>query len=170
MYDYHVSAHTVYNNGDKLTKDADVSGDVFIFRPVYYVDYGFLNLHGGQQVLFFAKDIEVNSGRISGLSDMLYSPEIWFYRDATNKILLGFIPHLTIPIGEYDEDRPGLSAGKPLGDPAGAQLHLRRHRQTGAGGHRRCPVLPGQQGLRRQRRQCDAQAGSPVHDRAACQL
>ncbi|GAB4264425.1 MAG: hypothetical protein Kow0092_16130 [Deferrisomatales bacterium] len=110
-YDYHVSAHKFYNDGKIVTKDLDASGDVYIFRPVYYHSYGFLGLEGAQQVLFFAKDIEVGSSRISGLSDMLYSPAIWFYKNKTNRTLLGFIPHLTIPIGEYDKDRPASSAG-----------------------------------------------------------
>ena len=58
VYDYHLSAHTAYDDGKKVTDNANASGDIYIFRPVYYVDYGFLNLHGGQQLLFFAKDID----------------------------------------------------------------------------------------------------------------
>lgn len=111
FYDYHVSAHTAYADGDKLTDDASVSGDVYIFRPVYYHSYGFLQ--GASQVLFFMKDIDVGGGnRISGLSDMLYSPAFFLWTNPASKSFIGFIPHITIPIGQYDEDRPGLSAGE----------------------------------------------------------
>lgn len=112
FYDYHVSAHTIYHKGDKVTKDASISGDVYIFRPVYYHNY-FGLVEGASQVLFFAKDVQIDGvGSISGLSDMLYSPAFFVWNRPASKSYLGFIPHITIPIGQYDKHRPGLSPGE----------------------------------------------------------
>jgi hypothetical protein len=115
-YDYHVSAHNIYHKGDKVTDSASISGDVYIFRPVYYHSY-FGLLQGASQVLFFAKDVQIDGpgagsgAQVSGLSDMLYSPAFFLWNNPAAKSYLGFITHISIPIGEYDKDRPGLSAG-----------------------------------------------------------
>ncbi|MBI5014960.1 MAG: transporter [Deltaproteobacteria bacterium] len=111
FYDYHVSSQDIYHDGDKIDGAPGISGDVYIFRPVYYHSYGFLQ--GASQVLFFMKDVQIDGvGEISGLSDMLFSPTFFLWNNTASKSYLGLVLHTTVPIGKYDEDRAGLSPGE----------------------------------------------------------
>ncbi len=109
-YFNHTSATDMYANGDKTSQDVNLSANIGIFRPVYYTQIGpyvidpQLIIPFGQQSLDGSGvgGVEVSS---SGLADPIVTATIWFVNDTETKTWLGFTPFVTVPIGEYDEEK-----------------------------------------------------------------
>jgi hypothetical protein len=115
-YFKHTTASKLYNDGDKVSREFNLSQNVVIFRPVYYTKLGPFVID--PQCLIIAGeahlDGDLNGDGIpddgdlstSGFSDPVLLATIWFLNDAQSQTWLGFTPFLTIPIGEYDDKKP----------------------------------------------------------------
>lgn len=110
-YYNHVSATDFYADGDKTSEDVNLSANIGILRPVYYTKIGPFVMDPqalipfGEQSLDGAGvgGVEVSS---SGLADPIVTATIWFVNDPGSKTWLGFTPFITLPLGEYDNDKP----------------------------------------------------------------
>ena len=108
-YNY-TSATDLYLDGDTGSEDVDFSANIAMFRPVYYTKIGpyvvdpQLIIPFGHQSLDGSAvgGMEVSS---SGLADPIVTATIWFINDKKAKRWLGLTPFVTLPIGEYDDDK-----------------------------------------------------------------
>lgn len=108
MYFQHTTGHEMYSDGDK-TADFNVSANVGIFRPVYYVKVGPFVVDPQALIPFANQHVDgagVGGAQLmgSGLADPVLLATVWFLNDAASKTWFGFTPYLWLPIGEYDKD------------------------------------------------------------------
>lgn len=106
----YTTATDLYVKGDKIANDVDLSATIGMFRPVYYTQIGSyvvdpqLIIPFGQQSLDGAGvgGVEISS---SGLADPVITGTIWLVNNTESKTWLGFTPFITVPVGEYDNDK-----------------------------------------------------------------
>ncbi len=101
VYYTHSTADTLYSNGHKVATGLDFSGDVGLFRPVYWMNVGpfvidpqFILPFGGLNL-----DTHTPGGDLSasGVGDLMLLATIWFIHDAPSKTWLGFTPSSSVP-------------------------------------------------------------------------
>ncbi|RJX28478.1 MAG: transporter [Desulfurivibrio sp.] len=108
-YNY-ISATDFYADGDKINSDTNLSANIGILRPVYYTKLGPFVIDPQMLIPFGEQSldgdgvggVEISS---SGLADPIVTATIWLVNDPASKTWLGFTPFITVPLGEYDEDK-----------------------------------------------------------------
>ncbi len=114
IYYTHSSADTLYANGHKALTGIDFSGDVGLFRPVYWMNAGPFEIDP-QLILPFgglSLDTHLPGGDLSasGVGDLILLATVWFLNDPQSKTWLGFTPFFICPTGNY-ENNGALSLG-----------------------------------------------------------
>ena len=114
QYYIHLSADTLNSDGNSVATDVDFSGDVGLFRPVYWMEVGPFVMDPQFILPFGALNLESTSLGLdttaSGVGDPILLATIWFINNKESKTWLGFTPFFFIPIGD-DDNRGGLSVG-----------------------------------------------------------
>lgn len=110
FYYRHITANELHSDGSKVSDDANLSANIGIFRGVYFTKLGPFTIDPQFLVIFGQQDLDgaaFGNAEISaqGLADLVVLATIWFVNDPESKTWFGFSPFLTIPIGDYDEDR-----------------------------------------------------------------
>lgn len=110
VYYKHITGHDTYDDGNKVGSDTNLSMNIGVLRPVFYRNLGSFLID--PQVLIPFGDASLNGPDIgnvdystSGLGDPTIASTIWLINDPASKTWLGFAPFVTIPLGEYNNDR-----------------------------------------------------------------
>lgn len=110
-YFSHISASNFYSKGNKVANNLDLSANIGMIRPVYYMKLGPLTIDPQMIIPFGNQTLQTNSGAAggeissSGLADPIVTATIWFINDPASKTYLGFTPWFFLPIGEYDKKK-----------------------------------------------------------------
>lgn len=116
-YFKHITANTLFANGNKVSNDFNLSANVGIFRPVYYTKIGeALYGDGGfivdPQALIFFGEQHLDGAAVgnadlsdSGLMDSIVLATFWFVNSPKDKFWVGFSPYIGVPIGHYNKNR-----------------------------------------------------------------
>ncbi|MHB8763117.1 MAG: transporter [Deferrisomatales bacterium] len=109
-YYKHIFGHQMFNDGDVVSKDFNLTQNIAIFRPVYYTKVGPFTID--PQCLIIAGEAHADGAGLggaafsaSGLGDPVLLATLWLVDNPEAKTWLGFTPFLTLPIGSYDKDR-----------------------------------------------------------------
>lgn len=110
-YFSHISATDAYHNGNKVAKNMDLSANIGMIRPVYYMKLGPLTIDPQMIIPFGNQTLQTNASvggefSSSGLADPIVAATIWFINDPASKTYLGFTPWFFLPLGEYDKHKP----------------------------------------------------------------
>lgn len=110
-YFSHISATDAYHNGNKVANNMDLSANIGMIRPVYYMKVGSLTIDPQMIIPFGNQTLQTNAGAngefsSSGLADPIVTATIWFINDPASKTYLGFTPWFFLPLGEYDKNKP----------------------------------------------------------------
>ena len=104
LYYTHSSSDSLYAHGDKVA-NVDFTGNVGLFRPVYYMMAGPFEIDPQFILPFGNLNLEAKSGNLdlstSSVGDPILFATIWFLNDPKSKTWLGFTPFFFIPIGDY---------------------------------------------------------------------
>ncbi|MDF1556229.1 MAG: transporter [Deferrisomatales bacterium] len=105
-YFRHITADTLYNDGDEVNNNFGLTANVEIFRPVYYFDVGGFLVD--IQALLITGDQEIDAAGVSssGIFDPVLLGTVWFINNGESQTWLGFTPYFSIPVGDYDKDKP----------------------------------------------------------------
>lgn len=115
LYYNYTSATDLYRDGDKISGDANLDANIGIIRPVYYTKIGPFTIDPQAIIPFGAQSLdgEAVGGveiKSSGLADPIIAATLWFLNDPESKTWLGFTPFITLPLGEYDNNK-GINLG-----------------------------------------------------------
>lgn len=110
LYYNYISATDLYQQGDKISGDANFEANIGIIRPVYYTKIGPFTIDPQAIIPFGSQSldgeavggVEIQS---SGLADPILAATLWFLNDPESKTWMGFTPFITLPIGEYDNNK-----------------------------------------------------------------
>lgn len=107
-YFSHISATTAYAKGKKGPSNMDLSANIGMIRPVYYMKVGPLTIDPQMIIPFGVQTLQTNDAKAgeissSGLADPIVTATVWFLNDPASKTYLGFTPWFFLPIGEYDK-------------------------------------------------------------------
>lgn len=108
-----ISADKLYADDERIAKDAGLTANVGIFRPVYYGDVGGF-LYNIQTLIIVGEQSlngELGDTSASGFFDPVLLGTFWFINDNQNQTWLGITPYITVPIGEYNEKK-ALNTGE----------------------------------------------------------
>lgn len=110
-YFSHISATNAYSKGNKVANNMDLSANIGMIRPVYYMKLGPYIVDPQMIIPFGVQTLQTNAGAggeisSSGLADPIVTATIWFINDPASKTYLGFTPWFFLPIGEYDKKKP----------------------------------------------------------------
>lgn len=107
FYYNHLTADSLYNDGEKVIDDLDFSANVGIFRAVYYFELGGFELAPNLLIPFGDMDFEVPGVAdlsATGVGDPIFLTAVWLYRNPESKTWLGVAPYFFFPVGDYDND------------------------------------------------------------------
>lgn len=116
-YFKHLSANTLYTNGNKVSNDFNLNANIGIFRPVYYTNignalYGDGGLTVDPQALILFGEQHLDGAAVgnadlsdSGMADSTVLATFWFVNAPKEKLWVGFSPYITVPIGNYNKNR-----------------------------------------------------------------
>lgn len=116
-YFKHISATSYYSSGKKVSDDFNLTENLGILRPVYYMDIGkALYGDGGfridPQALIPFGEANLDGAAVgnsdistSGIADPTIFATFWFANDPKNKLWAGFSPYITMPLGDYDKHK-----------------------------------------------------------------
>lgn len=111
FYFDHISGSDAFADGNKVSRNADLTGNVAIFRTAYWNQIGpfpwavtFL-LPYGELAL---DNVGTNPNRIShsGIGDPIFAGFIWPVNKPSTRTWLGFGQYIIAPWGEYDNTKP----------------------------------------------------------------
>jgi hypothetical protein len=110
VYYNHLSGNKAYADGDKVGDDTNLKGNIGIFRPIYFTQFGPFTIDPQVLIPFGelsldGKDVGGVEISTSGFSDPILAATLWLMNDCESKTWLGITPFVTIPLGEYDHDR-----------------------------------------------------------------
>ena len=109
VYYEHLSANSLYANGNKVSNNIDLNGNIGIFRPVYFTQLGPFVIDPQVIIPFGSLSLDLNDGisssNVSGFGDPILFATIWFLNDTKSKTWLGFTPFFYIPVGNYDNTK-----------------------------------------------------------------
>ncbi|WP_175650261.1 transporter [Pseudomonas sp. Marseille-P9899] len=111
-YYAHKQANTYVADGKDT--GADFSSDLLIARYVHFMEVGGMIID--PQIILPMGQLNVNipgavDDRRSSMGDMILLSSFWFVNDPANKTWVAFTPYVTVPTGNYNDDRPGTSLG-----------------------------------------------------------
>lgn len=115
-YYKHIFGNTLYEDGKKISNDYNFSENLGMFRVVYYMMLGPIEIDP-QFIIPFAdfsvdgKAVGNNELSASGIGDPMVFATFWFINNKESKTWLGFTPFITIPGGNYDSSRGSLNIG-----------------------------------------------------------
>ena len=108
-YYEHLSASNLYANGNKASSNIDLTGNIGLFRPVYFTQIGPFVIDPQCIIPFGSLNLDLNNGmpssNSSGFGDPILLATIWFLNDPKSKTWLGFTPYFYIPVGSYDNSK-----------------------------------------------------------------
>jgi len=116
-YFKHISANKLFSNGKTASRDYNLTENLGILRPVYYMNIGkALYGDGGfridPQALIPFGEVHLDGSGVggaqlstSGIADPTVFATFWFANDPKNKFWAGISPYITLPLGEYDKNR-----------------------------------------------------------------
>jgi hypothetical protein len=116
-YFKHITANTLFANGNKVSNDFNLNANIGIFRPVYYTNignalYGDGGLTVDPQALILFGEQHLDGAAVgnaslsaSGLADSTVLATFWFVNAPKEKLWVGFSPYITVPIGTYNKNR-----------------------------------------------------------------
>lgn len=109
-YFSHISATDAYSKGDKVANNLNLSANIGMIRPVYYMKAGPFTIDPQAIIPFGVQTLQTNSGAggeisSSGLADPILTATIWFVNDPESKTYLGFTPWFFLPLGQYDHNK-----------------------------------------------------------------
>jgi len=147
-YYRHITATNLYNNGNKVSRDFNLSENIGILRPVYYTEIG-KSLYGSgpftidPQALIPYGDAHLDGAAVggnqfssSGFADPVLLTTFWGVNAPEKKLWVGFTPYITLPLGTYDRNKalnlganrwvftPELGVVKGIGEKAYLDLVL----------------------------------------------
>jgi hypothetical protein len=118
-YFQHTSATDLYNNGKKISSNANLTANVGILRPVYFAQVGPFVIDPQCLIPFGEQTLDTGnlgspnvSTSSSGMADPVLLATIWFVNDTKSKTWFGFTPYITMPLGTYDKGKGALNLGK----------------------------------------------------------
>jgi len=113
-YYKHIWSNRLYSGGNKVPNSPSLTGDVGIFRPVYFLELGPLIMD--PQVLlpfghFRLDDLPAPTEVVKRweMGDPIFTATIWFVHDAPSMTWIGFTPFFTVPAGDYNREK-GVNA------------------------------------------------------------
>jgi len=111
-YYTHKQANTYVADGKDA--GADFSSDLLIARYVHFMEVGGMIID--PQIILPMGQLNVNlpgavDDRRTSLGDMILLSSFWFVNDPANKTWVAFTPYVTVPTGNYNDERPGTSLG-----------------------------------------------------------
>lgn len=111
-YYAHKQANTYVADGKDT--GADFSSDLLIARYVHFMEVGGMIID--PQIILPMGQLNVDipgavDDRRSSMGDMILLSSFWFVNDPANKTWVAFTPYVTVPTGNYNDDRPGTSLG-----------------------------------------------------------
>lgn len=117
LYYEHISADNAYVNNKKVTNDLGLSGNVGLFRPVYWLEAGPLIID--PQFIIPFGNISLNQGSginalntsATSFGDSLWFATFWFVHNNASKTYIGFTPIFIAPTGTYRRSKAGLDLG-----------------------------------------------------------
>ena len=114
-YFHHISATDMYHDGDKVSGDVNLNANIGIIRPVYYTKIGPFTIDPQAIIPFGDQSLDgqgVGGVEISstGLADPILAATLWLYNNPSSKTWFGFTPFITLPFGEYENEK-GINLG-----------------------------------------------------------
>lgn len=111
-YYTHKQANTYVDDGHAT--GADFSSDLLIARYVHFMEVGGMIID--PQIILPMGQLNVNlpgavDDRRTSMGDMILLSSFWFVNDPVSKTWIAFTPYVTVPTGNYDDERPGTSLG-----------------------------------------------------------
>lgn len=106
-YFRHIEGHEGFNNGEKLSKNADLRADLSIFRYAYYNKVGVIPWHVSLIVPFGAMHLEkgaVNQTS-TGFGDTQVAGTLWLIDNPKNNFYFYLSGYVTTPTGDYHNDQ-----------------------------------------------------------------
>lgn len=115
VYYRHISANELNADGDEVSNDIGFNANIGILRPIYYTKIGSMTIDPQALIIFGDQNLDTtNIGgsevTASGLGDPILAATLWLINNPESKTWLGFTPFITMPLGDYDNDK-GLNLG-----------------------------------------------------------
>ncbi len=93
--------------GYQKDSTANLSANVGLFRPVYWVEWGPLIIDPQFIIPFGAvSDHDTGLNDRNGIGDPIFFATFWFVHDKDRMLWIGNTPFLTVPGGEYNRTEP----------------------------------------------------------------
>jgi hypothetical protein len=111
LYYEHISADNSFHNWTKTSNDLGLTGNVGLFRPVYWLEAGPLIIDPQFIIPFGNLSLNTGSGLTSlntsttGFGDPLWFATFWFIHNNKTKTYVGFTPIFITPLGTYDRNK-----------------------------------------------------------------
>lgn len=110
VYYNHLSGNEAYSGGDKDGQDTNLNANIGILRPIYFTEVGSFTID--PQALIPFGDMSLDGSDVggvelatSGLGDPVLAATLWLLNNSDSKTWLGVTPFVTVPLGDYDNDR-----------------------------------------------------------------
>ncbi|QTA81420.1 MetA-pathway of phenol degradation domain-containing protein [Desulfonema limicola] len=115
VYYRHISANELNADGSEISSDIGLSANIGILRPIYYTKIGSFTIDPQALIIFGDQNLDTtNIGgsevTASGFGDPIIAATMWLINKPESKTWLGFTPFITIPLGDYDNNK-GLNMG-----------------------------------------------------------
>ncbi len=111
IYYQHLSANSLYSAGRKVTGDLGLTGNIGLFRPVYWLEAGPLIIDPQFIIPFGNLDLKGGPSS-SGLGDPIWFATFWFVHNHDSKTYLGFTPFFFTPLGRYQREKGAINLGE----------------------------------------------------------
>jgi hypothetical protein len=113
LYYEHISADNLWRGNKKIATDLGLSGNIGLFRPVYWMQLGPM-IVDPQFIIPFG-NLSISSGPLpaglgnlntnnTGFGDSLWFATFWFIHNDKSKFYVGFTPIFIAPTGTYVKD------------------------------------------------------------------
>ncbi len=114
MYYQHLSAQSYYLDGRKVTSDLGLTGNIGLFRPVYWLEAGPLIIDPQFIIPFGNLDLNGSLGTVSatGIGDPIWFATFWFIHNDKTKTYVGFTPFFFTPLGQYNREKGVINLGE----------------------------------------------------------
>jgi len=108
VYGQHADAKGLYNNGQEVDPNAELSSDVLLLRYVKYVEIAGMTVDFQvvqPYVALQGKGSSAPLGKTSGLGDTFFVTTWWVHNNPSKRSYLGVTGYLWIPVVEYDRSK-----------------------------------------------------------------
>jgi hypothetical protein len=111
MYYQHISSNSFYRQGRLVNSDLGLSGNIGLFRPVYWLEAGPLIIDPQFIIPFGNLDLKGGPSS-SGLGDPIWFATFWFVHNHDTKTYVGFTPFFFTPLGTYQREKGAINLGE----------------------------------------------------------